>query len=95
MSEFKILPPGRHVAVATPGRSVHVSGGDGVISRTPVAGDPSREVIHGAYSEGTYVVTGPRMAPVERKQPAWSRDVEEETDEQAELALQKIRERRP
>ncbi len=106
MSEFVILPPGRSsqagVALRTSGsggtdRSAVLVGDDGVVSRTQVPGDPTREVIRGVYREGSYIVTGPRVEPP-RRQPVYVREhddeIDYEDDEQAQANVQRVTTRR-
>ena len=113
MSEFRILPPTRRAFAS--GAAVHITGADSVRESTETSRtdesihgvqqhDPARpyvHVIHGAYREGTYIVTSPRMPqPVHQQaatreheqqadavaQPAWA----QEADEGLEIAPQLV-----
>lgn len=67
MPEFKISPA-RPMPGSPASSSYSIVGTGGVVSRTPVHGNPGMEVIHGAYAEGTYVVMGPRRPSPPRRQ---------------------------
>ena len=115
MSEFRILPPTRRAFTSAP--SSHIIGSDSVRESTEVSRteesihgvqqhDPSRplvHVIHGAYREGTYIVTSPSQpqlvqqrvaarrtaeATAAAAQPAWM--TQADADEELDLAPQPV-----